>query len=104
MFVFFEEKNKSILEAISEGEVTFRIDPNNSKQSIILEAPAEITKKRLRLEDPEHKATAQKVHDWMVEVLQKLEPALSRLVNEEYDVSAVEAELKEEKSQQQDPA
>lgn len=103
VFVFLR-KNKSILEAISEGRVTFRIDPNNSKQSIILEAPTEITKKRVRLEDPEHKATAQKVHDWMVKVLQKLEPALSRLVNEEFDVSAVEAELKEEKSQQQDPA
>ena len=63
-----------------------------------------MAKKRLRLEDPIHKDTAQNVHSWMNEVLRNLEPALSRLVNEEFDVSAVDAELKEERSQQQDPA
>ena len=63
-----------------------------------------MAKKRLRLEDPINKDTAQNVHSWMNEVLRNLEPALSRLVNEEFDVSAVDAELKEERSQQQDPA
>ena len=103
LFVFLR-KNKSGLESVSRGRVSFRISPSASKQSIIFEAPAEMAKKRLRLEDPIHKDTAQNVHSWMNEVLRNLEPALSRLVNEEFDVSAVEAELKEERSQQQDPA
>ena len=92
----FLKKSKSSLEEITGGRVTFRISPTASKQSIVFEPPSDMAKKRLRLDDPENKAVAQKIHDWISISLKRVEPKLSQLLNEEYDVSAIETELKEQ--------
>jgi hypothetical protein len=97
LFVFLR-KNKSSLESISEGKISFKISPNASKQSMIFESPIKLPKKKCKLENSLYKEDAQKVHDWMAEALKKLEPILSHLINEEFDASAIEAELKQEQS------
>jgi len=92
----FLKKSKASLEEITGGRATFRISPTASKQSVVFEPPSDMAKKRLRLDDPENKAIAQQIHDWISLSLKSLEPKLSQLLNEEYDVSVIEAELKEQ--------
>ena len=92
----FLKKSKALLEEITGGRATFRISPTASKQSVVFEPPSDMAKKRLRLDDPENKAIAQQIHDWISLSLKSLEPKLSQLLNEEYDVSVIEAELKEQ--------